>query len=365
MLDVFGGLRRVFRRRTVSIDNAVFRLHWMLTSVILVSFSLAVTSKQYLGDPVACFRDEKFFTARVVDTYCWIHSTFTIPSAFNKKVGEEVIYPGIENSKNSDRKYYPYYQWVCFVLFVQGVFFCVPYYLWSMWEGGLLRAVTLNMHIAVVSAEERKLKKKIILEYLCRNLRQHRMYAFKYFFCEFLCFFNVVGQMTLMDVFFDDEFLSYGVDVIRFAQMDQEERVDPMIRIFPRMTKCTIYTFGTSGSIEKRDILCLLPLNNFNEKIYIFLWFWFTFLALLTAVVLFARLMVILIPQVRPHMLHARCRLAFREHINIVMRRTNVGDWFLLYMLGKNLDSVLFKEIVADLAKRVQNKEEADGDHLV
>ena len=35
--------------------------------------------------------------------------------------------------------------------------------------------------------------------------------------------------------------------VIAFAERDQEDRLDPMIYIFPRMTKCTFHKFGTSG----------------------------------------------------------------------------------------------------------------------
>ena len=54
----------------------------------------------------------------------------------------------------------------------------------------------------------------------------------------------------------------------------QEDRLDPMIYIFPRMTKCTFHKFGASGEVEKHDALCILPLNIVNEKIYIFIWFW-------------------------------------------------------------------------------------------
>ena len=74
--------------------------------------------------------------------------------------------------------------------------------------------------------------------------------------------------MFLMDRFFDGTFLTFGIEVISFAERDQEDRIDPMVYIFPRMTKCTFHKFGTSGEIEKHDAMCILPLNIVNEKIY-------------------------------------------------------------------------------------------------
>lgn len=49
--------------------------------------------------------------------------------------------------------------------------------------------------------------------------------------------------------------------------MEQTQRYDPMIYIFPRMTKCTFHKFGPSGTLEKHDAFCLLPLNILNEKV--------------------------------------------------------------------------------------------------
>jgi len=92
----------------------------------------------------------------------------------------------------------------------------------------------------------------------------------------------VSGQMFLMDRFFDGEFFNFGINVIKFMESDEEDRTDPMIFIFPRMTKCTFYKFGVSGEIERHDAVCILPLNVVNEKIYVFLWFWFLGLGALT-----------------------------------------------------------------------------------
>lgn len=104
-----------------------------------------------------------------------------------------------------------------------------------------------------------------------------------------ILFFSITGQMFMMNRFFDGAFLTFGIDVIRFLESDQEDRIDPMIFIFPRMTKCIFHKFGVSGEVETHDSICILPLNAVNEKIYVFLWFWFMILGVLSAAVLVYR----------------------------------------------------------------------------
>ena len=39
--------------------------------------------------------------------------------------------------------------------------------------------------------------------------------------------------------------------VLSFAMEDDEDRFDPMRRIFPKVTKCTFHNFGSSGTIQR------------------------------------------------------------------------------------------------------------------
>lgn len=59
--------------------------------------------------------------------------------------------------------------------------------------------------------------------------------------------------MFLMNKFFDGEFMTFGLDVIAHMEADQEDRMDPMIYIFPRMTKCTFYKYGVSGEVIEQS----------------------------------------------------------------------------------------------------------------
>nr|CAD7198893.1 unnamed protein product [Timema douglasi] len=60
------------------------------------------------------------------------------------------------------------------------------------------------------------------------------MYAIRYFLCEALCLVNIISQLYFMNHFFDGEFFSYGLRVMAFSEQAQEDRVDPMVYVFPR-----------------------------------------------------------------------------------------------------------------------------------
>lgn len=119
MLDIFRGLKNLIKISHIHIDSPVFRLHYSLTVMVLIAFSLIVTTRQYVGNPIDCVHT-KDIPEDVLNTYCWIHSTYTVKSAFRKRVGVDVPYPGVETAKDEkDKKLYRYYQWVCFCLFFQ------------------------------------------------------------------------------------------------------------------------------------------------------------------------------------------------------------------------------------------------------
>jgi hypothetical protein len=76
---------------------------------------------------------------------------------------------------------------------------------------------------------------------------------------------------------------------VKFKRFIHRDALHVIILHHFRLTKCTFHKFGASGELEKHDALCILPLNIFNEKIYIFLWFWMLSLTALTSIVVFYR----------------------------------------------------------------------------
>ena len=57
------------------------------------------------------------------------------------------------------------------------------------------------------------------------------------------------------------------------------------------------------------------------------------------------------------HFCYYNFRLVRRDAIEIIVRRSKMGDWFLLYRLGENLDSIIFRDVMQDLASRLHNNQ--------
>lgn len=59
-------------------------------------------------------------------------------------------------------------------------------------------------------------------------------------------------------------------------------------------------------------------------------------------------------PQIRPRLLHARNKTVPREVCEAVSRKVDIGDWWILYQLGNNMDPLIFREVLAELAKKIE-----------
>jgi hypothetical protein len=161
MLDIFLRLKTLIKVSHIHIDSSVFRLHWCISSVILLTFSVIVTTRQYVGNPIDCIHTQDI-PDEVFDLYCWIHSTYTIPRALSLHVGREVAHPGVITSahdQEDERRYVTYYQWVGFTLFFQAILFYVPRWLWENWEAGKITALMMDLDVGVVSEVEKKQRK--------------------------------------------------------------------------------------------------------------------------------------------------------------------------------------------------------------
>ena len=181
MIGLFKQLADFVKFDDVRIDTDTFRLHYKATVLAFVTASLLVTSGQYIGDPIDCIVDG--VPGGLMDTYCWIHSTFSIPSRWTGKVGKDVPHPGIsphaDLEEGTEIKYHKYYQWVAFVLFLQAVFFYIPRYLWDAAEGGKIRMLVQDLQNPMISSSDKKDQIDTVVKYFKLHRGTHGLYALK------------------------------------------------------------------------------------------------------------------------------------------------------------------------------------------
>ena len=81
----------------------------------------------------------------------------------------------------------------CFLL--QAILFYIPRWLWKNWEAGKIQALMMDLDLGIISEAEKRSKKKLLLDYLYANLKNHNFWAYRYFFCELLALLNVIGML--------------------------------------------------------------------------------------------------------------------------------------------------------------------------
>ncbi|KAG5452846.1 Innexin unc-9, partial [Clonorchis sinensis] len=112
----------------------------------------------------------------------------------------------------------------------------------------------------------------------CCGKRHGNYLVVLYFFIKLLYLTNIIGQLFMMEKFVGNNYTFYGlrvlIDLIRGREWFHSGN-------FPRVTFCD-FEAKKLGKNHKYTLQCVLPLNMFLEKIYIFLWFWHCVIGLVT-----------------------------------------------------------------------------------
>eukprot|EP00095_Tigriopus_kingsejongensis_P003667 snap_masked-scaffold11_size778918-processed-gene-3.9 protein:Tk03667 transcript:snap_masked-scaffold11_size778918-processed-gene-3.9-mRNA-1 annotation:"innexin 2" len=186
-----------------------------------------------------------------------------------------------------------------------------------------------------------------------KGIKKYTRYFWSYVSCEALATLNVIFQYCLMHIFLDGFFFRYGIKLWSLSELDPEDRDDVFSIIFPKVGKCTFEKVGPSGTIQHFDALCVLPVNVYNEKVYIFFWFWLSIVLALSGGLLIYRLATIFSGHIRKRVLR---RLTPKAKINdedfaTFTEKLDIGEWFYLCQLGKNMNHGIFGDILARLNK--------------
>ncbi len=284
-------------------DDFIDRMNHSYTVIVLVVFAIIVSTKQYVGDPIQCWVPAHF-TSNYEDyanKICWVANTYYNP--FDKKV------PGPDD-EGEPKKYIVYYQWVPLILLTQALCFYLPYTIWTLLNtrSGMDVNSLVDAAKTMHDSENHEKTLRYIIKQLdryctsfrpnakgrclgCKKFitdrcffgcgRKHGTYLLVlYMFVKFCYVINAIIQFFLLDAFIGNKYHLYGIKVIK-SLINQEDWMES--ERFPRVTLCDFFV-RQLGNIHKYTVQCVLPINLFNEKIYIFIWFWFVLLAMISLI---------------------------------------------------------------------------------
>ena len=355
-------------------EDSVDRLHHKYSTILFCLLAIVVTTNQFVGEPIKCWTPAEFQSSWTdyVNSICWISNTYYIPMS-----NLDII--------NSPKKEVVYYQWIPLALFLQAFIFYLPFLFWSVFSD----SIGIDMHKVANLLRQadqmnpssrdictRFLSKQVdrALLYnrhsgrgLCGRIRhnmaqwgcmigkQHGNFLiFVYLITKLLYLIVTVLQLYLLQYFLDTkyDFYKYGVDVL---QDIIDRGVFEESRRFPRVTLCD-FEVRSLGRNLPYSVQCALPVNIFNEKLYIFVWFWLAMLSIVNIVSIIYWLWVLFATNRRHY---------FKKCLKVQEKYNRQDDWlklrgfcdyylrydgyFVLRMISKNTNDVVAGEIIAAL----------------
>ncbi|XP_037795106.1 innexin inx3-like [Penaeus monodon] len=132
--------------------SANFKVHFQLTPKLTFSFLLLVIAYHVFGEPLRCFSQGLNYSEKALNDYCWAQNTFILK---RRQLGPDVAHPGIINDDDEQRYYHLHFQLVPLVLFLQGLVFYIPNWLWKGCEGGRLRSLSAGLCVPFLDKEMR------------------------------------------------------------------------------------------------------------------------------------------------------------------------------------------------------------------
>lgn len=126
--------------------------------------------------------------------------------------------------------------------------------------------------------------------------------------------------------------------------------------IFPRAAKCTFEPYGPSGSSQKLDALCLLPLNVINQKSFIIVWIWYILQMGISILNLFYWIVVAYSKKVRIYILYEKAMKSISHKVILdASCEAHLGHFFVLNQIAKNTSPETFVELMSELANQNVN----------
>ncbi|XP_060566814.1 innexin unc-9-like, partial [Ruditapes philippinarum] len=254
-------------------------------------------------DRIRCWTPAEFTEAYedYVHNYCWIKNTYYIPQ-------HDYIPEDISLHQEAE---ITYYQWVPIILLLQVLLFKLPNVFWEILHGGSGIQIGNIIKYAEWSHYKSRDDRRDLIDNLSCTLdkwldteQQYEHNCFVrfrsklshifFFFCNkregtyltalYICIKglylgNIIGQFFMLSAFMATDYNNYGFHWLHMMQSGEDMKVNPR---FPKVTLCD-FKIRQLQNIKDFTVQCVLPINLFNEMIFIIIWFWLFLMGVISA----------------------------------------------------------------------------------
>ncbi|VDM77942.1 unnamed protein product [Strongylus vulgaris] len=340
-------------------DSGIDRLNYYYSTMVIMVLSFTKAWEQYAEN--YCF---------VYNTY-WVRPDEDVPDSVDTRIAQQLIY----------------YQWVPFIMALEAALFYLPVVFWSQVsnKSGLNIENLVRIALAAEIAEDTDKEKK--LNVICSQLEasielQHSRsegasfmkhiakfgqldgtyVSNVYLMTKISYVINLAGQFFMMNKFLGQNDPYWGVHILSDILTGTDWELSGN---FPRIAMCD-FQVRVLGNLQRYSIQCVLSLNMFNEKIFLFLYFWFILVGIATAIdtinlayyTRFAQQrMQFIIKQVTLYeemMMEDFCLLHINSDVVVILK-----------MIGSHANEVIATEVVQQMWKNFKKRREVKGNNDV
>lgn len=366
MPTVGRGLFRWLFHSGARLEDFSDRLNHVWTFGLLLTLGAVISWKYEYGEPISCWCPAEF-TSSMVDysqKTCWHRNALyprlediKIPTAYDVRIEAITLY----------------HERIPLLLCLQALLFKLPniilYILHGLSGLDFNKVAGLTAGFRYLNLSERKNLANQIARYLYRWSKMFprgfpwRILTLVWFIVKCLYCVNIIVQFSYLDRFLKttdvpyDNSTSFGDAIYNNLKPNATEwKMSP---VFPHTLLCD-FQIRQLRMVHQYTVQCVLHVNRFTERVYMFLWIWLLFVAVVTTLSFVVWIVSALLPFPRQRYIRRFLELSeekamvSNQDVSVLTNVMGEDGVMVMKLVGANSSELLVKDVICSVYKMAQ-----------